>query len=66
MLVSNTYILFPEYVLQEGGFLMKVEVCNGLCVVDSTREHLREVGHEDIEARGKRGVKVRVEKEEVS
>ena len=45
---------------------MKVEVCNGLCVVDSTREHLREVGHEDIEARGKRGVKVRVEKEEVS
>ena len=44
---------------------MKMEVCNGLCVVDPTREHLREVGHEDIEPRGEGGVKVRVEKEEI-
>ena len=44
---------------------MKMEVCNGLCVVDSTREHLREVGHKDIEARGEGGIEVRVEKEEI-
>ncbi len=44
---------------------MKVEVCNGLCVVDPAREHLREVGHKDVKARGEGSREVRVEKEEV-
>ena len=42
---------------------MEVEVSNGLGVVHTTREHLREVRHEHIETRGKGSVEVRVQEE---
>ena len=58
-------ILFPEDVFEEGCLFMKVKVSNGLCIIHTTREYLREVSHEDIETRGEGGVEVRVEEEKV-
>lgn len=58
--------LLSEDVFQKGSLFTQQELCNGLCVINTTCTHFTEVSHEHIQSRGKRSIEMRVEEQQVN